>query len=84
MAFKGTTRAYKRMKNGMFWSEIAFKNQTSHPHRRFRGLPPPQPPPPRTEPTLFNISSATHARINEIKMKILNYDPQEGKNLQNH
>ena len=56
------------MKNGMFWSEIVsrFKKQTSHPHRQLRGLPP-LPLPPRTEPTSFNISFATHARINEIK-----------------
>ena len=28
------------------------------------------PPPPRTQPTHYNISFATHARINEIKIRV--------------
>ena len=65
MAFKETTRASKRMKNGMFWSEIAsrFKKRNVTPPSTI----PRTTPTPRTEPTLFNISFATHARINEIK-----------------
>ena len=49
MAFKGTTRAYKRMKNGMFWSEIASR------FKIFEDYPPPPPPPPpayRADPFL--------------------------------
>ena len=65
MVFKGTTRAYKRMEDGMFWSEIGsgFKKPGGT-------LPPRIPrstPPPRTELPLSNISFDTHARINEIK-----------------
>ena len=57
------------MKNGMFWSEIEGrfkKNRTSHSHGQFGGLTPP-PPPPAYRAESFNISFATHARINEIK-----------------
>ena len=63
MVLKGTRSVYKGMKNGMFWSEIAsrFKKPNVTPHRQFRGLPL------RIELTLFNISFATHACINEIK-----------------
>ena len=64
MVAKRTTRAYKRMENGMFGSEIGlgFKEPG--------GTPPPRIPRstlPRRELPLSNISFDTHARINEIK-----------------
>ena len=66
-AFVCLTRGYKRMENGMFWSERGqdLKNRAAHPHREFRGVPTPF-----TELPLSNISFDTHARINEIKMNI--------------
>ena len=66
MIFKGTTGAYKRVENGMFWSEIGsgFKEPGGTPHREFRGVLPP-----RTEP-LSGISFDTHARTNEIIITI--------------
>ena len=72
MVFKGTTRAYKRTKNGMFWSEIAprFKklNVPPPPSTIPRAIPSPLPAPAyRVDPSY--ISFATHARINEIKMQ---------------
>ena len=73
MVFKGTTRAYKRMENDMFLSEIesGYKEPCgASPPRILRSTPPPPPPPPpppRTELPLSNISFDTHARINEIK-----------------
>ena len=73
MALKGTTRAYKRIKNGMFWSEIASrfqKRNVTHPPTIPRTAlpPPPTTPPVRVQSRpLFNILFATHARINEIK-----------------
>ena len=69
MVFKGTTRAYKRMENDMFLSEIesGYKEPCgASPPRILRSTYPP-PPPPRTELPLSNISFDTHARINEIK-----------------
>ena len=42
MVFKGTTRAYKRIENGMFWSKKG--SGSKEPHREFREvLPPPTP-----------------------------------------
>ena len=66
MALRGTTRAYKRMKNGMFSSEIAsrFKKTERYTPTDNSSSPP---PPPRTDPTLINITFATHAPINEIR-----------------
>ena len=51
--FKGTTLAYKRMENGVFWSEIVsgFK----------------EPVAPCTRLSLSNIWFDTHARINSMK-----------------
>ena len=50
------------MENGMFWFEIALRFQ------KLNVTPPSTIPrtktPRRTEPTLFNISFATHERIN--------------------
>ena len=67
MVFKGTARAYKHMKNGMFWSEIASRfqkpNVTPPPAIPRTTLPP---LPSRTELPLSNILFATHARINEM------------------
>ena len=68
MVFKGTTRAYKRMENGMFWSETGsgFKEPGGTPQREFRGSP-------RTEAhrvqscPFSNILFDMHARIDEIK-----------------
>ena len=73
MVFKGTTRAYKRMKNDMFWSEIAsqFKEPNVTPPltvARTTAPNPPPPPPTRTELPLSNSSFATHARINNKKV----------------
>ena len=65
MAFKGTTRAYKRMKNGLFSSEIESRFKTTERHTPTDNSE--DCPPPRTQPTLLIISFATHARINEIK-----------------
>ena len=47
----------------MFWSEIAsrFKKLNVTPPSTIRRTTPP-----RKEPTLFNISFATHARINGV------------------
>ena len=65
--FKTTTRAYKRTKNSIFSSRIA------SPFKKRNVTPPPTIPrtvtPRRTQPTDFNISFATHARINELKRR---------------
>ena len=66
MVFKGTTRACKRIENGMIWSEIG--SGLKEPG----GTPPPRIPrstPPRKELLLSNISFDTYARINEIKTR---------------
>ena len=63
MVFKGTTKAYKRMKNDMFWSEIASRFKKTERHTPIDNS---EDYPLRTEPTLLKISFATHARINEI------------------
>ena len=53
MVFKGATRAYKRMGNGMLWSEIRseFKEPgDTTPLRIPRSIPPPPPPAYRAAP----------------------------------
>ena len=62
MVFKGTTRAYKRTENGMFWSEMGsgFKEPGGTPLPR---IPRSIPYPPRTELLLFNISCLISMRV---------------------
>ena len=69
MDFKGTTRACKRMENGMFWSEIGsgFKEPGGTKPPR---IPRSTPSTLRTELPLYNISFDAHALVNEIKIKV--------------